>query len=244
MDLGRSWVLESDKWIAWARTPMHDSYWRFHRDQFLELLPPPGRLTLDIGSGEGRLARHLGTLGHRVVAFDYAWALVAAGQSEDPTIPTLQADASRLPLRDGVADLAVAFMSLQDVDEMPAAVKEAERVLTTGGQFCIAIVHPLNSAGNFGTDEPDSPFVIEGSYLDVFRYQEDIERDDLQMSFVSEHRPMHVYFEALEKAGFLVLRVREPPVPAEAVENARSRRWQRVPLFLHISALKRGAVGT
>ena len=29
--------------IAWFRTPGHDSYWRYHRDQFLEILPPPGK---------------------------------------------------------------------------------------------------------------------------------------------------------------------------------------------------------
>jgi SAM-dependent methyltransferase len=218
---------------------MHDSYWRFHRDQFLELLPPPGRLTLDIGSGEGRLARHLAVLGHRVVACDYAWTLIAAARTEDSTIAVVQADAARLPLRDEVADLAIAFMSLQDVDDMQSAVEEVGRVLTTGGRLCVAVVHPLNSAGSFASDEPDSPFVIEGSYLEAFRYQDDIERGGLKMSFVSEHRPLHAYFDAFEKAGLLVQHVREPLVPDEAVENARSRRWQRVPMFLHISALRR-----
>jgi SAM-dependent methyltransferase len=218
---------------------MHDSYWRFHRDQFLELLPPPGRLTLDIGSGEGRLARHLAALGHRVVACDYAWTLIAAARTADSTIAAVQADAARLPLRDEVADLAIAFMSLQDIDDMLSAVEEVGRVLTTGGRLCVAVVHPLNSAGSFVSDEPDSPFVIGGSYLEAFRYQDDIERDGLKMSFVSEHRPLHAYFDALKKAGLLVQHVREPPVPDEAVENARSRRWQRVPMFLHISALRR-----
>jgi len=218
---------------------MHDSYWRFHRDQFLELLPPPGRLTLDIGSGEGRLARHLAAFGHRVVACDYAWTLIAAARTEDSTISAVQADAARLPLRDEVADLAIAFMSLQDVDDMQSAVEEVGRVLTTGGRLCVAVVHPLNSAGSFASDEPDSPFVIEGSYLEAFRYQDDIERGGLKMSFVSEHRPLHAYFDAFEKAGLLVQHVREPLVPDEAVENARSRRWQRVPMFLHISALRR-----
>jgi 2-polyprenyl-3-methyl-5-hydroxy-6-metoxy-1,4-benzoquinol methylase len=69
-DLSVSWEAEARQWIQWARTPGHDSYWRFHRDQFLRLLPPPGRQTLDIGCGEGRLARDLKELGHRVVGID------------------------------------------------------------------------------------------------------------------------------------------------------------------------------
>jgi hypothetical protein len=32
--------------------------------------------------------------------------------------------------------------------------------------------------------------------------------------------------------------LRESPVPDAAVNEARGRRWQRVPLFLHLRALK------
>ena len=53
-DLRAAWEMRAEQLIAWFRTPEHDSYWRYHREQFLELLPPPGRLTLDIGCGEGR----------------------------------------------------------------------------------------------------------------------------------------------------------------------------------------------
>jgi len=39
------------EWIAWAGTPGHDSYEKFHRDAFLPLIPRPGRLTVDVGCG-------------------------------------------------------------------------------------------------------------------------------------------------------------------------------------------------
>jgi hypothetical protein len=32
------WEQEADNWIAWARTPGHDVYWRY-REKFFELLP-------------------------------------------------------------------------------------------------------------------------------------------------------------------------------------------------------------
>ncbi|CAN5864179.1 hypothetical protein BH23ACT10_BH23ACT10_39640 [soil metagenome] len=48
-----TWQRNAEQWIAWARTPMHDSFWHFHRDGFLTLLPDPGVLTVDIGAGEG-----------------------------------------------------------------------------------------------------------------------------------------------------------------------------------------------
>jgi SAM-dependent methyltransferase len=232
-----AWEAEAANWVEWARRAGHDSYGRFHRDAFLALLPPPGRRTLDVGCGEGRLARDLKALGHRVVAVDASPTMVAAVLEADPSIETHVADAAALPLADASADLVVAFMSLQDVDDMPRAVAEAARVLDRGGRLCLAIVHPLNSAGKFVDDEPGSPFVLSGSYLRSFRYGDTIERDGLVMTFESEHRPLEAYFEALAAAGFLVERLREPPVPDAAVRSPRDVRWQRTPLFLHLRAV-------
>ena len=238
-DLRAAWDSQTTRWIAWARAPMHDSYWRFHRDQFLEVLPAPGRLTIDIGAGEGRLSRDLATRGHNVVSVDGAAGLVAAAKGAAPSISAVQADAARLPVRDAAADLVIAFMSLQDVDDMPAAIAEAARVLENGARLCFAIVHPLNSAGQFAGDRPDSPFTIEGTYLEAFAYEDYVVRDGHEVTFASEHRPLESYFAALSTAGFVVENLREPPAPDDAVDSPRARRWQRVPLFLHVVAVRR-----
>ena len=67
-----SFEWQAGDWLAWARTPGHDSYWYFRDAFFEEILPAPGRLTLEVGCGEGRVARDLAAHGHRVVALD-AW---------------------------------------------------------------------------------------------------------------------------------------------------------------------------
>src|SRR5919108_881746 len=113
-DLAAAWEEHAAEFVAWARKPDHDSYWLFHRDQFLELLPPPGRRTLDLGCGEGRLARDLKALGHEVVGLDASPTLVAAAREADPELEVHVADAARLPFADAAFDLVVAFMSLQD----------------------------------------------------------------------------------------------------------------------------------
>jgi SAM-dependent methyltransferase len=236
--LSVGWEAEARQWIQWARAPGHDSYWRFHRDQFLRLLPPPGRQTLDLGCGEGRLARDLKELGHRIVGIDSSPSLVAAARESDPSMDVRLADAAALPLDDACADLAVAFMSLQDIDEMPAAIQEAARVLEPGGRFCLAIVHPINSAGSFEEATADGHFVIKGDYLHAFHYADAVERDGLTMTFNSQHRPLEAYFIALEKAGFLVEALREPGLPDHAIVTGTGRRWQRIPYFLHLRALR------
>ena len=121
-----------------------------------------------ISGAEGRLARDLKELGHRIVGIDSSPSLVAAAREFDPSMDVRLTDAAALPLDDACADLAVAFMSLQDIDGMPAAIQEAARVLEPGGRFCLAIVHPINSAGSFEEATADGHFVIKGDYLHAF----------------------------------------------------------------------------
>jgi len=238
MDLRELWETHAAQWIEWARAAGHDSYWSFHRDQFLQIVPPPGRRTIAIGCGEGRLTRCLKALGHNVVGVDTSPSLIAAARGLDPSVDIRLADAAALPFNDASADLAIAFMSLHDINAMPAAVREVARVLEPGGRFCVAIVHPINSAGRFETTVADEPasFVIKGSYLGTFDYSDAVERDGLSMTFHGQHRPIESYFMALEEAGLLVEALREPRVPDRVVKSDRGRRWQRVPLFLHLRA--------
>jgi len=238
--LSKAWEAAASDWAKWAREPGHDSYWRFHKEPFFAFLPPPGRLTIDIGCGEGRVARDLKALGHNVVAVDVSPTMVEFAKAADPSMQVLVADAARLPFDDGAADLVVAFMSLHDVDDMPAAVREVGRVLGGGGVLCLAIVHPINSAGRFDSLDPDARFIIEGSYLESHRYQDTIERDGLHMTFSSRHWPLQAYFHALESAGLAVETLAELTVDESSVaERADRARWRRLPLFLDLRARKR-----
>ena len=143
-------------------------------------------------------------------------------------------DAAALPVADAAADCAVAFMSLQDIDHMEQAVAEAARVLVPGGRLVIAVTHPANTAGKFapGPDEAARPFVIDGSWFECRALADTCERDGYTMTFHSQHRPLQAYTEALADAGFLIERIREvgDPSPAD--------KWHRIPLFLHIRALR------
>ena len=91
-------------------------------------------------------------------------------------------------------------MSLQNMDDMDGAIGEVARVLGHGGRFCLAVVHPFNSAGRFAGDDASSPFVVEGSYFERGRYSDNFVRDGLEMTFVSERRPIEAYVSALADA--------------------------------------------
>src|SRR4029453_9490365 len=153
-----------------------------------------------------------------------------------------------------------------DVDDMPAAVAEAARVLEPGRPLCVCVTHPIADAGRFQSTEPDAPFVIAGSYLGRHRVDELFGRDGLQMHFTGWRYPIEAYARALEDAGLLIDRLREPAAPATARRGherspgpsghsrpltARPRhpaapatarrgyeRWPRLPNFLHLRAVK------
>jgi|SRR5579884_1155788 len=236
-DLRAAWEQHAAEWIEWARRPDHDSY-SWHRDLFLELVPTAGRTTLDLGCGEGRLSRDLARIGHRMTGVDASPTLVDAARQAEPSIPVEHADAAALPFPDEAFDCVVAFMSLQDVEDLDGVVAECARVLEPGGRLVTAIVHPLSSAGGFLSRDSDAPFVIDGSYLANSYYADSVARDGIEMSFVSVHRPLERYVQALAATGFLVERLREVAVPEEAIAHERTHRWRRIPIFLHLVALK------
>ena len=234
-ELSRAWDENAENFIRWAREPGLDSYWQFHRDQFLPLLPEPPQRTLDLGCGEGRLTRHLAGMGYDVRGVDRLPAMIAAAREADPSIELDVADAAALPFADGVVRAG---------RRLPDAHGHGRHARGDAGgrsrpcprrPVVPRVVHPINAAGKF----EDASFVIAGSYLDSSIYRESVSRNGLDMTFVGRHVPLETYVDALADAGFVVERLREPSVPEHAVHSERDRRWQRVPLFLHIRAARR-----
>lgn len=222
------WEERAEDWVRWARSRELDhGFWLLNLPATLAMLPAPGRLTLDIACGEGRLTRELARLGHNVIGVDSSPSLLAAARDADADSELLLADAAALPLQDGAADLAVASMALMTVDDLSAVVAEVARVLSPGGRFFISILHPIDTWPDAG-----------GGYYEETAYDKEIVRPAGRMTFRDAHRPLSRYTEALADAGFVIERLNEPAPSEEHFRRfPEVERFRGRPFLLHVLAV-------
>lgn len=193
--------------MAWARAPMHDGFWDGTWPALREILPELDGPVLDLGCGEGRAGRQLLAAGRQVFGVERSPTLARAAAAGSPAIPVALADAAGLPIADCSVALVVACMSLLDFDDFDGAVAESARVLRPGGVFCIAVVHPFDSAQD--DHLPGGPYQVSRPYRQARRYEDHFERDGLAITIVSMHRPLGAYTAALFGHGMVITELRE-----------------------------------
>ncbi|MNV43220.1 Malonyl-[acyl-carrier protein] O-methyltransferase [compost metagenome] len=227
------WAAVADQWIAWAGTPGHDAFWAY-RDGFVNYLGAGSGRALEIGCGEGRISREARALGYQVTATDAVAAMVDAASAAQSADSYAVAPAAALPFADGAFDLVIAYNVLMDVDDVPAALREARRVLAPGGTLFVSIVHPFRDRGRFADKSAGAPFIVEGTYYGREHFDGVESRDGLSMHFAGWSLPLQDYMAALESAGLAIVSLREPQPDAASTEQLRQ--WSRMPMFLWIKA--------
>jgi 2-polyprenyl-6-hydroxyphenyl methylase/3-demethylubiquinone-9 3-methyltransferase len=93
----------------------------------------PGAVLVDLGCGGGLLAPHV--RGYRHVGVDLTASALALA-ARHGVVP-VRADVTAVPLRDGCADVVAAGEILEHVPDLPAALREACRLLRPGGLLVI-----------------------------------------------------------------------------------------------------------
>lgn len=226
------WSRVAEDWTQWARTPDHDSFWAY-RAAFQAFIGSGSGAALEIGCGEGRVARALGELGYEMTVAEPAPALLQAAREADSARSYLAASANDLPLEDGRFDLVVFYNVLMDVDDLQAAMNEAARVLRPGGRLMLGIVHPM-ADHHFLRSQGQDP----GNYFATHLMDTKVETRGMPMHFRGWRRPLTAYFEALRQSGLLVFAVAEPQPEPDHPFTKNAARWHGLPLFFWAMALK------
>jgi ubiquinone/menaquinone biosynthesis C-methylase UbiE len=97
----------------------------------------PGRRLADIGGGTGNYSRALREEGWDPVVLDREPAMLARAAGKG--LETIEADARSLPLADESVDAAMLVSMLHHVEDPPAALREARRILRPGGRLALMV---------------------------------------------------------------------------------------------------------
>ena len=106
-----------------------DVGWR--RRAIRELHLPAGSRVFDLACGTGDFCRELRRAGYLAVGFDFSFGMLAAARTD---VPLVQADALRLPVRDGSADGVTCGFALRNVVSLTDAVRRARAGGASGGR--------------------------------------------------------------------------------------------------------------
>ncbi len=171
---------------------------------------------LDIGCGEGQVARRLaGTGASTVIGVDPSRAQLAEARRRGGGPFYARAAAESLPFPDGRFDAVVACLVFEHIRAVDAAIAEVARTLRPGGRFAFFLNHPLLQVPNSGwiddqiLDPPEQYWRI-GPYLVE---DESIEQVAPGVFLPFVHRPLSRYVNALAGNGLVVTRMEEPAPP-------------------------------
>ncbi|MCX4692768.1 class I SAM-dependent methyltransferase [Streptomyces sp. NBC_01408] len=129
-----------------SEAPVYDAYGETPRTEVSEawLLDwvaqeVPDGITVDLGTGTGRVAERLAGPRRRVIAVDRSRKMLELARHKLPAAHAvaLRADVRELPLEDASVDAVVCSGVLHHLPQWPAAVEEAARVLKPGGKLLV-----------------------------------------------------------------------------------------------------------
>ncbi len=212
-----------------------------------------GLRLLDVGCGNGYLARRFAAAGATVVAVDATEAMVERARARGDAggrVAYLNGDASALPsLESGTFDLAYSNMALMDMADAAGVLREIGRLLREDGRFVATLSHPCFDNGL------DSTWLVEKfprgtttvgrvmrTYREPFRSEVPWNAGEEGPRYTGAyHRPLSWYAHALSEAGFVIESLDEPtPLPEMLGGASVEGPWiVKVPLHLVIGARRR-----
>lgn len=211
-----------------------------YEDQILPLVQKhlrKARRVLDVGCGEGQVARCIARGGAEVVGLDPTPSQIHEAHIRGGPPLFVQAAAQQLPFRNSAFEAVVLCLAIEHIDPFEPAIYEIARVLAPHGQFLLLLVHPLLQAPGSGwVDDQgsDEKYWRVGSYLPDHFVIDEVE-PGIHLPF--NHRPLSRYVHAMGEVGLLLEDMIEPsPPPAVLVETGAFENAAAIPRLMVLSA--------
>ena len=219
---------------------------RFHQ----ELISPAverllniraGEKVLDVGCGNGVLARRLATLGAQVTATDFSEELIklaqqrgqASGEPIDYQVVDATNEEALAALGEGQFDAIVCTMTIMDIPVIAPLYRAVSRLLKPNGRFVFASSHPAFNSNNpiFSAELADNDGEITQTLALKFKAYLDIPpvkgagAPNEPNPHYYYHRPLHELLGAAFNAGLVLDGLEEPAFKPEGANPSRLLAW-------------------
>ncbi len=247
---GDEWEANAPAWIEMSRAGADRYRDLVNTPAFLDALPDvAGLRVLDLGCGEGHNTRLLRQRGAELTALDVSATFVRAARDADASIDHLIGDGTRLPFADASFDVVTAFMSVMDMPDPAATLRDVARVLRPGGWLQFSITHPVNTTPVrwWVKDEHDAKHSLaiggyfhEGPITESWTFSmasEDLKARHDPFTITAVRRTLSGWLNLVIDAGLAIDRVVEPVASNELAEQHPDVADTRiVPFFLIMRA--------
>lgn len=189
------------------------------------------RRILDLGTGEGQLARRLAFASPDppalVVGLDSSAGQLANARAEGGGPHWVQALGEGLPFAAESFDAVVCCLVIEHATDADAVLAEVARVVGKGGRFLLLINHPIVQGPGSGL--VDDAILGErywriGPYLPERRNLEQVDKG-IQVAFA--HRPLSRYINPLAELGLYLVRMEEPEPPIQFLVGSVDAEFER-----------------
>jgi RimJ/RimL family protein N-acetyltransferase len=205
-----------DQHAGWWQREFTDGADPEYEEQILPLVDrhlAGARRVLDVGCGEGQVARRIAALGADVVGLDPTVAQLAVAVARGGGVAYARGVADTLPCRTGAFDAVVMCLVIEHIERFEVVFAEIARVLEPGGRFLLMLNHPLlQTTGSGWVDD----HILEEQYWRIGPYLlEDLGTEEVspgvELPFM--HRPLSRYVHVMGEVGLLIDDMDEPAPP-------------------------------
>lgn len=226
--------MTDEKWDgaaqSYAESQRGSEYARQNADFVRKRFPSAsGMRVLDMGCGHGSFTKYFSEAGAEVVGCDGSEKMLEIARSALPGVRFDIADITEpLPYENGSFDMVFCNQVLMDVGDAGAAVREAARVLKSGGIFWFSIVHPAFYDGEWLSRDGREYAKAVGRYISRYSFE-----NYFWGATTHYHRPISYYLNIAAESGLVFVRADEP----RAYDGAD--RTDEIPLFMYAEFRRR-----
>lgn len=235
-----AWSAMGDEWFVLAQKG--ESRMCFIMPNMLRLMGDvAGKRILDLGCGEGGYARELTRRGAQVTAVDCSaraieYAADLANQEQLDIAHYIRNSNDLFDIASEQFDVVLCSMMLMDCEDLDGTLREAARVLKTGGRLFASVLHPCfdgnhdTGIGRQGTGVNRE--VVVKNYFEPKTWEAPLWGGTIPV--IWRHRTLEEYVKAFLRAGLSIVDLNEPRATDEQARISPAMAWlQKIPLYLY-----------